>query len=61
MKKFNETNDAENYATFCIKIRKKGNETLIAEMKSLASEKKLTSELLKAFKKRSGTHQLFLL
>jgi hypothetical protein len=64
MKKFNETRDvdyySENYTSFCIKIKTLGNESLIAEMKSLASEKKLTSELIKAFKKRSGTNQLFL-
>jgi|JI10StandDraft_1071094.scaffolds.fasta_scaffold615464_2 hypothetical protein len=51
---------AENYTSFCIKIRTKGNESLIADMKALATQKKLTSELIKAFKKRSGHRQLFL-
>ena len=48
------------YVSFCVKIKVKGNEALVAEWKTLASQYKLTSELLKAFRKRNYPGQLYL-
>ena len=48
------------YASFNFKIKVKGNEALLAEWKTLAAQHKLTSELIKAFKKRNAPGQLYL-
>jgi hypothetical protein len=48
------------YVSFCFKIKVKGNEALLAEFKTLSAQHKLTSELIKAFKKRNAPGQLYL-
>lgn len=43
--------------SFCIKIKVKGNEALIAEFKRMASESKLTQHIIQSTKKRKGVQQ----